>query len=655
MKKAQCLLLTSFSDRSLQLKDILKKEFSDMGIEVKHPVDIDQAKPLFQGILEFLEQAEFLVADISDLNPNIIFEIGYALARELPIVILVDHKTDIPVSIRYESLHFIRYDKEKGLNMDQVTNILSLLKQSDKLRRKLDLKKQLLLPKEKRLLANPFDFLSAETIYPPELVGELFVVPPYFEIIRSPETAILFGPRGCGKTMLLYMLRLRQNIANSNVAGFYINFNRLRGAIEMTTAKSNIQKMTMYFNLTFLRAFANEVDIIRRLGRISEKEEKEVLSVVEHKIGFFVDSFSILSTILSHFEQQELTRDVYGLDSTEESNLPIIPIENKLYNPIFLEDLAESLWDTNIFSDYSIAYLLDDYSSDWLPKKVSCRLHRIIFRRSPCCSFKVATIQGRHMVWPLSASSYAEPYREYIPINMTNMYFSSIPSQIKFVQGVLNKRLEFAGSRLSSEALFGLRPTSKRDIVDYSGISGLARLFSGDCATIIGACGWMTQNSPLDEPISRESQNRILRSISMDIVESLKLGYKWGSYVYNFVSNMMEFAMKRYLYSIKVKGSKKKRRRLFSGFVLENFRKLSLESKEKLSWLVRSGVLLPYSRSSRRQRYAVRKILFPAFNIPIIGLKDYLFLNLCNSENMLNNPERFWKAKIKNIIDEFKT
>ena len=651
MNKVRCFLLTSFSKRSLQIKDILRKAFSEIGIEVMHATDMDSAKPLLEGMSELLTKAEFLVADISDLNPNILFEIGYAMGLGLPIVIIADHKTDIPVSLKYEPLYLVRYDKQKGLDKGQALEILSVLEQSGRLRHKFEMKEQLLPPRDQPLLTNPFEFLSAETTYPPELLEKLFVAPPYFGIICSPETAVLFGPRGCGKTMLLYMLRLRSSSANSQVAGFYVDFNRtLRGAIEATQVTSNITKMIMYFNLSLLRAFANEVGVVRRSGRISDEEENEILSVVEKKTNICVNSLSVLSTTLNSFEQWELARDVYGWDSTtRESGLPMSSIENQLGNPSFLENLAESLHEnTYAFSDYNVAYLVDDYSADWLPENVSHALNQIVFKRSPYYSFKVATILGRQMVWRLSSSSYAEPYRDYIPINMTDLYFSDLHSRARFLQEVLDSRLALAGSRTPSKVLFGLRPKGKRVTADYSGIDGLAHLFSGDCATIIGACARMTQNRPLDEPVPRESQNNILRTISVDIFQSLRSGYQWGSYVYNFVRYMMEFA--RRFQSIEAKGLKK-RKRVFSGFVFKDLTKFSSEAQEKLSWLIRSGVLLPYSRP-RERRYAVRKILFPAFGVPIVGKSDYSVMDLYDSEKMFNDPEGFWKMKIRTVADE---
>jgi hypothetical protein len=58
-------------------------------------------------IKKTLESARFIIAVLTDKNPNVIFEVGYALALKLPVIVLATSMEDVPFDVR--NLRIILY------------------------------------------------------------------------------------------------------------------------------------------------------------------------------------------------------------------------------------------------------------------------------------------------------------------------------------------------------------------------------------------------------------------------------------------------------------------------------------------------------------------------------------------------------------------
>jgi hypothetical protein len=640
MKQAnKCLLLTSFSDTNLRLKEELRKSLLKRDIILTHPADLISSTPLLDGLLGLLREADVLIADVSDYNPNILFEIGWAIGAGLPVIMIADHDLELPMSL--SSVSLIRYDK-KPENIKRLTSkLVSALEELKLLPLGRGKKVETIRDQEQKAFSgNPFTYITTESIPgDTELLAKLFVPPPYFERVCGPETVVLIGPRGCGKTMLLQMMRLRNRISidedrTNNVAGFYVNFNSaLRYLNAEKKALSNSRKTAIYFNLLFLHALVNELDTLFRSERIPRNQEIDVLSAIGRTINAPIRRASSLSVLSAEIA-----------DSVERARADL-PIERSIAvsvsNGLFLSNLAEALCKgTSIFSYRHIAYLLDDYANDWLPEATCQTLNSIIFQRSSCCAFKVATIPGRQN-FSLGQGRLLELSADYDLVNMTDSSLTDLHYQMRFLRAVLDNRLRVAGGKLNSKSLFGLRP-SKPDGADYSGIEALARLCTGDYRSIIDICNRMvTKNATLDRPVPRELQNNILRSYSTELVDELGRGVEWGEYVSTFVESMMRFL--RAIFESSDYKAKTKAKAMYTGFVLREFDELDAEAKGRLMWLIRSGVLHTSAGIREGLRLEIRRMIFPAFKVPITRYDNFLILDSYDLENMLKNPAIFWK------------
>src|SRR5687767_10739033 len=75
---------------------------------------------IVEGILQRIDEANFVVADITRLNFNVTFEIGYAIGRSKRVVLTVNealspHKREISQLGIYDTLFYASYENASAL------------------------------------------------------------------------------------------------------------------------------------------------------------------------------------------------------------------------------------------------------------------------------------------------------------------------------------------------------------------------------------------------------------------------------------------------------------------------------------------------------------------------------------------------------------
>lgn len=108
----QCFVMMPFGDLFDEYyKDIMVSAIREAGFEPKRADEIYGPGVIISDVLSEIRRSAVLVADVTNKNPNVHYEFGYADAFDLPVIIIAQSKEDIPFDYRHRRL--ILYNTQK--------------------------------------------------------------------------------------------------------------------------------------------------------------------------------------------------------------------------------------------------------------------------------------------------------------------------------------------------------------------------------------------------------------------------------------------------------------------------------------------------------------------------------------------------------------
>ncbi len=111
MPVSRSIILGPWDPDSQQLYNTIAATLRDFGIEVIEALG-DSGPKLQYAILKGIQSSDFVVADVSQQNPNVMYEIGLAQGMKKPTILLVSRKSKgIPADL--EGSLFVVYDSER--------------------------------------------------------------------------------------------------------------------------------------------------------------------------------------------------------------------------------------------------------------------------------------------------------------------------------------------------------------------------------------------------------------------------------------------------------------------------------------------------------------------------------------------------------------
>lgn len=130
-----CFVIQPFNEKfNKRYDDIIKPAIEKCGL-VPYRVDEDNSVIIpIDSIEEMIKRSSICVAEITTNNPNVWYEVGYAVASKIPIVLICsDERTEqYPFDVRHRNiLHYTTmslgdYKKIKSNLIDRITNYLEL-------------------------------------------------------------------------------------------------------------------------------------------------------------------------------------------------------------------------------------------------------------------------------------------------------------------------------------------------------------------------------------------------------------------------------------------------------------------------------------------------------------------------------------------------
>jgi hypothetical protein len=130
-EKSTCFVIQTFDggkyDR--RYKEVIRPALDRAEVEAQRADEILGLNPIIEKIETAIEAASICLADVSEDNPNVWLEVGYALALDRPTVILCDRsvRTKLPFDVQHRPVIF--YRTESRSDFDELeTNIIKSVK-----------------------------------------------------------------------------------------------------------------------------------------------------------------------------------------------------------------------------------------------------------------------------------------------------------------------------------------------------------------------------------------------------------------------------------------------------------------------------------------------------------------------------------------------
>ena len=105
VRRPRALVLTPLRDSALPVQKTIERALQKAQVD---PVLLDFSSR--SAITAILQKSDIVVADVSDKNPNVLYELGYAHALGKPTVLLVNTESADGIPADLAGFHIIAYD-----------------------------------------------------------------------------------------------------------------------------------------------------------------------------------------------------------------------------------------------------------------------------------------------------------------------------------------------------------------------------------------------------------------------------------------------------------------------------------------------------------------------------------------------------------------
>ena len=109
----RCLLVTPYSAEFHSLRRLIADALRESGIElVLLEENMIAGRPTVEPVQLAIERADFIIADLTGSNPNVMYEVGFAHALGKPVLPIVQHRVERVPSDMSGYLYLV-YDPSK--------------------------------------------------------------------------------------------------------------------------------------------------------------------------------------------------------------------------------------------------------------------------------------------------------------------------------------------------------------------------------------------------------------------------------------------------------------------------------------------------------------------------------------------------------------
>jgi nucleoside 2-deoxyribosyltransferase len=109
-RKPRSLILAPFSPPGRRIRETLDRALEEIGIEVFKFEDIGPGAQLAYAIQDAIKSADFVVADITNQNANVLYELGAVHALRKPAILIASETSNDGIPPTLQGFFVIVYD-----------------------------------------------------------------------------------------------------------------------------------------------------------------------------------------------------------------------------------------------------------------------------------------------------------------------------------------------------------------------------------------------------------------------------------------------------------------------------------------------------------------------------------------------------------------
>lgn len=117
-KSLTCVVIAPLDAGAARVRDTLTRAVRELGLQVRDVADLAAESSMVTNVTRWIDEADFIVADVTRRNPNVFYEIGYAQALKKPTIYVVEGSDarDVPLALSGNIFVVYSQDNLAGLH-----------------------------------------------------------------------------------------------------------------------------------------------------------------------------------------------------------------------------------------------------------------------------------------------------------------------------------------------------------------------------------------------------------------------------------------------------------------------------------------------------------------------------------------------------------
>lgn len=126
INEKMCFIIMPFKEEKNGVYETIKRAVQECGLNYDRSDELKKSSPFINKIISSINSAYYLIVDISDLNANVLYELGIAhtLRDADRVLILKDTQTECPSDLK----HITYFSYEKNNTQQLYDNVVNFLK-----------------------------------------------------------------------------------------------------------------------------------------------------------------------------------------------------------------------------------------------------------------------------------------------------------------------------------------------------------------------------------------------------------------------------------------------------------------------------------------------------------------------------------------------